>query len=61
VINNCYGNNDIALQTAWCDLGKPNIYLIHVGDTVHSIWAQIQVLINVLAAETEGHKMSEWS
>jgi hypothetical protein len=39
VINNCYGNNDIALQTAWRDLGKPNIYLIHVGDTVHSIWA----------------------
>jgi hypothetical protein len=61
VINNCYGNNDVALQTAWCDLGKPNIYLIHAGDTVHSIWAQIQALINVLTAKTEGHKMLEWS
>ncbi|ELR23051.1 uncharacterized protein ACA1_360770 [Acanthamoeba castellanii str. Neff] len=32
VINNCYGNNDVALQTAWCDLGKPDIYLVCVGD-----------------------------
>jgi hypothetical protein len=39
VINNHYSNNDVALQTAQRDLGKPDIYLVCVGDTVHSIWA----------------------
>ncbi len=57
--NNCYGNNNVTLQTTWRDLGKPDIYLVHAGDTVCLIWAQIQVLINMLAAKTEGHKMSE--
>jgi hypothetical protein len=61
VINNQYGNNDITLQAAWCDLGWPNFYLVRPGDTVHSIWARIQALVNVLAVETRGHKMLEWS
>jgi len=30
-------------------------------DTVHSIWAHIQALVNMLAADTRGHKISERS
>jgi hypothetical protein len=60
-INNCYGNNDVALQAARRDLGRPNVHLVCPGDTVRSIWAHIQALVGVLAAETGGHKMSERS
>lgn len=60
-INNCYGNNDVALQAAQCNLRRPDIYLICPGNSIHSVWAHIQALISVLATETGRHKMLEQS
>jgi hypothetical protein len=56
-----YSNNNVTLQAAQCNLGKPKIYLLQPGDTVHSVWARIQPLVNMLTADTNGHKISECS